>query len=352
MQYADAAVAGGGIIGLATALELRAAGCKVVVFDRAEAMSEASRAAAGMLAGNDPENPRPLRDLAHLSLSLFPSFLARVEELSGARVPIRTRTTVQGSHKLPPGATALTPAELQSLAPGARIDGWHFYLIEEQSIDAWDLAEALPGAALVAGVELREHTPVVNVRAENGGVLIETSAGPISAGSFLNAAGAWSPRIHEGLPVSPRKGHMLTAEMHGKTQMHCVLRTPNVYIVPRGNGRYTIGPTVEDAGFDKEVYPERIHALFQKAVDLWPALRDANVAETWTGLRPGSDDGLPILDQPAQHCWVATGHYKNGIMLGPGTAKVMSQWMTGSAPSLDLGAFAMARFAAAPEAAS
>jgi glycine oxidase len=348
MQYADAAIAGGGIIGLATALELRSAGCKVVVFDRAEAMSEASRAAAGMLAGNDPENPQALRELARLSLALYPDFLARVEELSGAKVPVRTNSTVQGSHQLPPKAIALSAADVQQLAPGAHVDGWHFYLIEEQSIDAWDLAEALPGAALVAGVELREHTSVMSVRAENGGVRLETSAGPMLAGSFLNAAGAWSPKIHGSLPVSPRKGHMLTAELRAKAQMQCVLRTPNVYIVPRGNGRYTIGPTVEDAGFDKEVHPEKIQALFQKAVNLWPALGDANVAETWTGLRPGSEDGLPILDQAARHCWVATGHYKNGIMLGPGTAKVMSQRMTESAPSLDLAAFAMGRFAAAP----
>jgi glycine oxidase len=345
MQYADAAIAGGGIIGLATALELRAAGCRVVVFDRAEAMSEASRAAAGMLAGNDPENPQALRELARLSLALYPGFLARVEELSGAKVPIRTTMTVQGSHKLPRGTTALSAAEVQKLAPGARIDGWHFYLIEEQSIDAWDLAEALPGAARVAGVELHEHTPVLSVRGENGGVAIETSAGPVAAGSFLNAAGAWASKIHDGLRVSPRKGHMLTADLHGKVQMHCVLRTSDVYIVPRGGGRYTIGPTVENAGFDKEVYADRIRALFQRAVNLWPALRDAHVAETWVGLRPGSEDGLPILDEMASHCWAATGHYKNGIMLGPGTAKAMSQWITGGAPGLDLAPFAMSRFA-------
>jgi glycine oxidase len=349
MQYADVAIAGGGIIGLATALELRAAGCRVVVFDRSEAMSEASRAAAGMLAGNDPENPQALRELARLSLALYPDFLAHVEELSGAKVPIRTTLTVQGSLELPPGATALSAVELQHLAPDANPDGWHFHVLEEQSIDAWDLAEALPGAALVAGVELRHHTSVVSVRPENGGVAVSTSAGPVAAESFLNAAGAWSSTIHDGLPVRPRKGHMLTAELHGKAQMQCVLRSPNVYIVPRGGGRYTIGPTVEDAGYDKEVYPEQIHALFQKAVSLWPALRDANVAETWAGLRPGSEDGLPILDLTASRCWVATGHYKNGIMLGPGTGKVMSQWMTGARPAVDLAPFSMGRFAVLPK---
>jgi glycine oxidase len=345
MKTADVAIAGGGIIGLATALELAAAGRKVAVFDRGEAMSEASRAAAGMLAGEDPENPRELRELAQLSLALYPEFLARVEELSGAKIPIRTTTTVQGVRHLPAGATALSDAEIQELAPGANSDGWSFYRMAEKSFDAWDLAEALPAAALVAGVELLESTPVLEVCSWEGGVELMTSAGRVAAGAFLNAAGAWSAGIYDNLPVGPRKGHMITAELAGEAQMQCVLRTPRVYIVPRGGGRYTIGPTLEDAGFNKDVLPEQIQELFQKALDLWPTLRDATVAETWTGLRPGSEDGLPIIDVTGPHCWVATGHFKNGILLGPGTARVISQWILGGQPAVDLSPFRLARFA-------
>ena len=346
MKSADVAIAGGGIIGLATALELAAAGCKVAVFDRTEAMSEASRAAAGMLAGTDPENPPELAELARMSLSLYPAFLARVEELSGAKIPIRTTVTLQGVRTLPEGVTALRDVEIQKLAPGANTHGWSFYWMEENSFDAWDLAEALPAAALAAGIEMREHTSVRGLRAGNGGVELETSAGRIAAGSFLNAAGAWAASIHGNLPVSPRKGHMITAELPGKNQMQCVLRTPKVYIVPRGKGRYTIGPTLENAGFDKEVYPGQIQELFQKAQELWPTLREGTIAETWAGLRPGSDDGLPIIDQAEDHCWVATGHFKNGILLGPGTARVVGQWMTGGQPPMDLSPFRASRFAA------
>lgn len=344
MKTADVAIAGGGIIGLATALELAAAGRKVVVFDRGEAMSEASRAAAGMLAGEDPENPAELRELAALSLALYPAFLARVEELSGAKITVRTTTTVQGARHLPAGETPLSASEIEELAPGANSDGWTFYRIEEKSFDAWDLAEALPAAALVAGIELRERTPVLEVQDWEGGVEIITSAGRLAAGSFLNAAGAWSAGIHHNLPVGPRKGHMITAELPGEAQMQCVLRTPHVYIVPRGGGRYTIGPTLEDAGFNKDVLPEQIQGLFQKAQELWPALRDATVAETWTGLRPGSEDGLPIIDATGPHSWVATGHFKNGILLGPGTGRVVSQWMLGAQPAVDLSPFRLARF--------
>ncbi|MGB9146457.1 MAG: FAD-binding oxidoreductase, partial [Acidobacteriaceae bacterium] len=82
------------------------------------------------------------------------------------------------------------------------------------------------------------------------------------------------------------------------------------------------------------------------AVDLWPLLRNARIAESWTGLRPGSDDGLPILDQTGERRWVATGHFKNGIMLAPGTARVLSQWMQGAPPTMDLSPFRCSRFAA------
>ncbi len=347
MTHLDVAIAGGGIIGLATALELAAAGRKVTVFDKGEAMSEASRAAAGMLAGRDPENPAELRELAHLSLALYPEFLSRVELLSGVQVPIRTRRTLQGVKAVAPNIHILSEAEVQVLAPGADTTGWHFFLLDEESFDAWDLAECLPAAVRAAGVDLREQTPLVSVRGQRGGVDLETAAGPFSAAAFLNAAGAWAPSFDPSLPVAPRKGHMLTAELPGPPQMECILRTGHVYIVPRGQGRYTIGSTVECAGFDKEIYPDRIHGLFQRAIDLWPLLRDARIAESWTGLRPGSDDGLPILDRTGDRCWVATGHFRNGILLAPGTARVLSEWMRGATPSIDLSPFRSGRFATA-----
>lgn len=346
MNTADVAIAGAGIIGLASALELKAAGLSVVVFDQSEAMSEASRAAAGMLAADDPENPAELHDLAHLSLALYPEFLARVEALSGTAIPIRTTTTVQTVEHLPRGARALSDAELQALAPGAVTHHGPSVLLQEKSFDAWDLAETLPAAARAAGIDLREHAAVSVVTHCNGGVELVTAAGTFSAAAFLNAAGAWAPVFDPALPVAPRKGHMLTAELPGEIQTQCVLRTPGVYIIPRGAHRYTIGSTVEEAGFDREVYPDLIHELFSRAVELWPPLRDANITETWIGFRPGSEDGLPILDQTTNHSWVATGHFKNGIMLGPGTGRVLSQWIRGEQPQVDLAPFRAARFAA------
>ena len=107
MQHADVAIAGAGIIGLATALELASAGLHVVVFERGEAMRECSWAAAGMLAAGDPENPRELRELSKFSIGLYPEFLATIERLSAQKVPIRTTETLQAAHTLPAGFEAV-----------------------------------------------------------------------------------------------------------------------------------------------------------------------------------------------------------------------------------------------------
>src|ERR1035438_8879865 len=135
MNRTDVAIAGAGIIGLTTAFELAATGCTVTVCDRSEAMSEASRAAAGMLAGADPENPAELRELSRLSLAHYPEFLDRVETLSQKKIPIRTTSTMQGIHHLPPDANPLTEPEIEKLAPRANVSGWRFVSLEEKSID-------------------------------------------------------------------------------------------------------------------------------------------------------------------------------------------------------------------------
>lgn len=350
MTRCDVAIAGAGIIGLTTALELAATGRKVTVFDQGEAMSEASRAAAGMLAGADPENPGELQKLAQLSLALYPNFIESVEALSQKKIPIRTRSTVQGLPQAPLRATTLHETEVLDRAPCAHTGGWQFVLLEETSFDAWDLAEALPTAVRAAGIDLREHAAILSVRADRHGAALVTAAGDFSAGAFLNAAGAWAPSLESALPVMPRKGHMLTVELPGPLQMECVLRVPGVYIVPRGSNRYTIGSTVEDAGFDRTVDPARIHELFAKAVDLWPPLSDASIAETWVGFRPGSADDLPIIDQTEANRWIATGHFRNGILLGPGTGRLVSQWIQGQQPQFDVSAFRCGRFAAVPAA--
>ena len=343
----DVAIAGGGIIGLSAALELAAAGLRVAVYERGQAMHESSWAAAGMLAADDPENPALLKLLSRLSIRLYPEFLARVEALSGEKIPIRTTRTLQGSSHLPDGYDPLSVTELAKLAPGLHSGPYNFFSLDEQSFDPRDLVLALPKAVRAAGVTLYEQTTVTAIHSGHGQVELETSAGPIIAKHFINAAGAWAAQLTSSLPVEPRKGQMLSVELSGPTQLACVLRTPELYIVPRGLGRYIIGATVEDAAFDKSVQPEAIHQLLADASALWPPLKQAQIVEAWAGLRPGTADHLPMIGSDGPNCWLATGHFRNGILLAPATARIMRELITGSETSIDLAPFRCDRFAAA-----
>lgn len=133
------------------------------------------------------------------------------------------------------------------------------------------------------------------------------------------------------------------AERHGL--LSHVVRAPDVYVVPRSDGRILIGSTLEDAGFDKRVDPETIQRLHQAAADLVPELGESRMLETWAGLRPGTPDALPLLGATqVENYFVAAGHYRDGILLAPATALVMSQVVHGLNLDFDLSPFSPARF--------
>jgi glycine oxidase len=340
----ELAITGAGIIGLSAALELASAGAQVTVFERGRAMAEASSAAAGMLAAGDPENAPGLRGLAESSRRLYPKFLADVERLSGERVPIRTTRVVQGGREVPKGYSELSALELEAIAPGLVADGLKFFSLDEESLDPRDLARALPKAVRAAGVVLLEDTEMTAASERGGAVEIETGSGRWAAERLIHASGAWAGRL-TGLPIVPRKGQMVVVEDADPEQLKVVLRTPDVYLVPRGEGRIVIGATVEDAGFDKRVDEAAVARLLDEAAEIWPAVRQARIVESWAGLRPGTADELPVIDACGEHCWVATGHFRNGILLAPGTARVLREMILGERLSVDVAGFRCGRFA-------
>lgn len=355
MQHADIAIAGAGIIGLATALELASAGRRVVVFDRGLAMRECSWAAAGMLATGDPETPAALRELSALSLHLYPEFLANIERLSGRKIPIRSAQALQATHTLPPAIEVLDPGRIHALVPGLQPNILKFFLLEEQSLDPRDLVVALPEAVKAAGVTLLEENKVTALRSQSNSVLIEATHGLWSASHFVNACGAWASDLTAS-PIFPRKGQILLVK--SPEPLNAVIRTPDLYIVPRGAGRLIIGATVENAGYDKQVDLATISRLYEAAVDLWPSLRNAQILDAWTGLRPAAPDFLPIIgpspaidvetgasDSGDQRSWLALAHFRNGIMLAPGTARLLRQMILGQTLSIDVGIFGAGRFA-------
>jgi glycine oxidase len=151
-----------------------------------------------------------------------------------------------------------------------------------------------------------------------------------------------------GFPTRPVKGQMLCVAMPEKEFVRHVIRTPEVYLIPRSDGRMLIGATQEEAGFDKRTVPETIQKLRQAALDLVPKLAVARFLEAWAGLRPGTPDALPILGTTSTPGYfVATGHFRDGILLAPVTARVMGETICGEKTTLDLGAFAGSRFKSA-----
>lgn len=353
MDHSDICIAGAGIIGLSLALELHGRGAKVTVLDQSDPLAEASTAAAGMLAVHDPDNPSELQPLSELSRSLYPGYLARLFELSGVSVPFQTNTTLQEipTHKLSKSRELTIVSEetlsvlLPQLTPGSR----RFALLDEQSLDPRELARALLAAVRTTTIELLPRTPVRFVRSNAGNIEVHTADRVFSPDSVVDCTGAWGltqfPRGH--VRAIPRKGQMLAVKLPPSLSLNLVVRTPDIYIVPRmtgaAAGRAIIGATVEDAGFDKKVYPSEILRLRSRAAELLPHLAQAEEAETWAGLRPGSSDGLPLLGEVAKKHFVATGHYRNGILLAPATALVMTQLLLGEPPQVDLSSFSPLR---------
>jgi glycine oxidase len=353
MQHPDICIAGAGVIGLSLALELHHRGHHVTVLDRGNPLTEASIAAAGMLAAADPDNPSELRPLADLSLSLYPGFLDRLHALSGMRVSFHTHHTLQALPRHYATDNLLTAADLNHLLPTLCPGDRRFVLLDEHSLDPRELAAALRTAVRATTIDLRPHTEVRSLQSDPGSIEVHTSAGIFHAGQFVDCTGAWAATSTVG--VTPKKGQMLAVALPPTLPLHLVVRSHEIYVVPRSTDscqrRAIIGATVEDAGFDKTVHAADIAKLHVLAAALLPPLESAPVLEIWAGLRPATLDGLPLLGAlPTHpHHYLATGHYRNGILLAPATAHLMAQRISGEPSSLDLSPFSPERSLSIPK---
>ena len=334
---ADVVIVGAGLIGLSLALELHGRGARVTVVERGRAMQQASVAAAGMLAAEDPHNPNALRELARLSVKLYPGFLQHVEALGGLRVPFQTETAVQ------------------HLAHGETLR------LREHSLDPRQLASAVLAAVRATPIRLLEESAITAMEDTARSLRVRTAEGDeMQAQSLVYTAGAWTAdaAVTAGVipagSIAPRKGQMLRVQMPPAIALREVHRSEHIYIVPRTvgpqSGSALIGATVEDAGYDVTVHTQDLQRLRALAAELLPELgsaSDAPQVEAWAGLRPATADELPILGRAGPRVFVATGHYRNGVLLAPATARVMADLLQGQSPELDLAAFSPDRFATA-----
>ena len=196
-------------------------------------------------------------------------------------------------------------------------------------------------------MDISSGTAGAEVLLENGRAIgVGTGKTSYAAPVVVNCAGAWAGQVPpHRFPTRPMKGQMLSLAATSRHLLHHVIRAPEIYLVPRSDGRILAGASVEDAGFDKRTETDTIQRMHQAAIHLVPALAQARMLEAWAGLRPGSPDNLPILGATSTlGYFVATGHFRDGILLAPVTAQVMARIVTGGKPEYDVSAFSPARF--------
>jgi glycine oxidase len=359
----DVIVIGGGIIGLSLAIALRKRGAGVLVVERGEPGREASHAAGGMLVDCLLETPSALQALATASARLYPEFAHELEVESGMKVDLRNNGTIllpSAEHLHHLECSPLLAAALADLEPALSATDCPAFLLQERSVDPRALTAAAWKTAKNRGVDFSSGDEVTDVIvAEGRATGVKTTKTEFHAAKVVNCAGAWSGQISCGqiscgqtaahaFPTRPVKGQMLCLVMPSRTLLKHVIRTPNVYLIPRSDGRLLVGATVEEAGFDKRTDLATIQRLHKSAIALVPKLAEARILEDWAGLRPGTPDALPILGETSTPgYYVATGHFRDGILLAPITADVMAQVIAGERPGHDLDAFSPSRFSTA-----
>ena len=341
-------IIGGGVIGLAIAVELKLRGATVTVVLR-DFKQASTLAAAGMLAPQAEALPAsPMLDLCLWSRSLYPEWIRKLEQLtgvatgywpSGILAPLyitpESNQTQNGQEKGKQVSTAPTTAlwldrdaiHLYQAGLGSDLVGGWWYPDDGQ-VDNRALAQALRLAAQELGIDLREGVEVEAIEQQNRAIReVRTSVGQLQADHYVLATGAWSNELLP-LPIRPKKGQMLSVQAPEHRQplpLKRVLYGSDIYLVPRRDGRILIGATSEDVGWMPHNTPAGIHTLLGRAIRLYPELQDWPIQECWWGFRPATPDELPILGtSPCENLTLATGHYRNGILLAPATAVLLA----------------------------
>ncbi|HEX5594072.1 MAG TPA: glycine oxidase ThiO [Solirubrobacterales bacterium] len=375
----DVVVVGGGVIGLSCAWRLSQRGARVAVVERGDPGCGATRVAAGMLApvGELTFGEPELMELTLAAARLYPEFVAELEAASGEATgyeqlgalhvaldrdeaaQLRRVHDLQRSLELE--AEWLPPRKCRDLEPGLT-PSFHggVFAAGEAAVDPRALTVALLGAAQGEGVDVRTQTEVVDGIFEDGRLRGVRTTGRTASGRFdvqdtsnrpleeelraetvVLANGAWSGVTewlpeHARPPVRPVKGQVLELRRRdGEPPARHILASERVYLVPRGDGRLVVGATVEEMGYDTAVTAAGIHELLREAYRLLPDVAEMEFLDAIAGLRPGTPNNLPLVGPGAIDGLVlATGHFRNGILLAPLAAEAVADLLSSRRSSL------------------
>ncbi|UFJ41194.1 glycine oxidase ThiO [Brevibacillus humidisoli] len=349
----DCLVVGGGIIGLSLAYELAGRGLTVTIVEQGDWGGQASAAAAGILGPlQEFDQPGPLLELGLASLALYPQWVDQLRELTG----IDAQLGLEGIMRV-----AMNEQELDQFrerynwqkAEGCRVE-W----LDQQQLRQWEpmiasdargaifspdeghvsnqlLLQALAAACRKRGVRMLAGTVAIAPVISGGRVLgMETTTGVCHAAETIIAAGAWASVIGQWLglqlPIRPVRGQVAAVSSES-VQLRRVIFGASGYLVPKKDGRIIIGATEDEAGFRRGVTLAGLAKVLNGVLPYVPNLQQADFLTAWSGLRPATADGLPLLGPlPGwEGIAVASGHFRNGILLSPVTAKWMADYVTG-----------------------
>ena len=358
-------VVGAGIAGLSIGWRLAQAGAETIVIERAQPGRGATWASGGMLAPTLETGHAPEAEVAFArkSMDLWPGFAEELEAVSGRRLGYRrdgALVVAQSEEEAEPlkaaaaaaGVNFIPPEEARALVPALNPDILGaLWAPGEAQVDNRAVGDVLAMAFLRAGGNLQTNEAVVRLETLDGGTIaVRTAFKTYEGDAVILAAGAWTGEI-EGLPpeavppVRPVKGEMIALQAPAGAALPVPFVWGNhFYLIPRDD-RLFVGATATESGFDTALTADAETFLFSRACGLMPGLADWEICEHWAGLRPGSPDGLPILGaSTVENVYVASGQFRNGILLAPAIAEAMRSIVLEGRPPPEIAAFTPSRF--------
>ncbi len=375
----DAVVIGGGIIGMSIARDLAKRGRSVAIYDKGALGEEASKAAAGVLmpllrnldtdesasAGNIQRNiiDKEFFSLCVDSLNRYRKFIEEIQEENDSRIffgaqgvlhlaftkeeaaalkAMQASFPVESKWKSREELRRNEPALSPEIEAGVCFSSYrHVHNQDLCALLAMDLEMQQPP------VDVHEYAQVRKIERTSSGVTISTDEGTCSARDAVLAAGSWSSLIEcSALPIPPIKpvrGQILKVLAPSRTFLRHPVYWKDCYVVPRGR-ELIVGSTLEDAGYEKRVTVGASADILRKAIHVIPSIAECSILDSWSGLRPMTADGYPIIGKIDEHLFVATGHYRDGILLAPATAAYMAELICDGKTNLMIKSFGVERF--------